>query len=236
MTRTLAENSRLMVIFGQPKTSAEYIQASSRVGRDPNSAGLVVTILNVHRPRDRSYYERFAHYHEKFYRSVEATSVTPFSPRALDRGLAASVVALAGLEQDAMTPPKGAMEILQSRNALSVVANRFAERAYNHNPNLPAAERQRAPDQVRERVEDLLDDWAGVVQEQQKTGAALYYNPYERGAGTALLQDFLDPSLRLLPPEHWRNKSRANRSLRDVEATSALWVRKLETPFVNAEE
>ena len=53
-----------------------------------NRPGLVVTIFNVHKPRDRSHYERFAAYHESFYRSVEATSVTPFSPRALDRGLA----------------------------------------------------------------------------------------------------------------------------------------------------
>jgi hypothetical protein len=36
--------------------------------------------MNVHHPRDRSHYERFAHFHQTFYRSVEATSVTPFSP------------------------------------------------------------------------------------------------------------------------------------------------------------
>ena len=226
----------LMVIFGQPKTSAEYIQASSRVGRDPRAPGLVVTILNPHRPRDRSHYERFVHYHETFYRSVEATSVTPFSPRALDRGLAASVVALSRLESDAMTPPKGAMEILQQRHALSAVSERFAQRAYNHNPNLPAAERQRARNRVRERVEDLLDDWTGVVHDQAKTGDSLHYNPYERGAGKALLQDFLDPELKLLPAGHWRNKFRANRSLRDVEATSSLWVRKLDNPYQNDEE
>ena len=88
----------LMVVSGQPKTTSEYIQATSRVGRDPARPGLVVTLLNIHKPRDRSHYERFSNYHESFYRGVEATSVTPFSPRAMDRGLPAVVVALARLE------------------------------------------------------------------------------------------------------------------------------------------
>jgi ATP-dependent helicase YprA (DUF1998 family) len=82
----------LMVVLGQPKTAAEYIQATSRVGRDENRPGLVITLLNVHRPRDRSHYERFQSWHTTFYRAVEATSVTPFSPRAIDRGIAAMVV------------------------------------------------------------------------------------------------------------------------------------------------
>ena len=85
----------LMVVLGQPKTHAEYIQATSRVGRDDERPGLVVTLLNIHKPRDRSHYERFRHYHETFYRSVEVASVTPFSARALDRGFAGALVALA---------------------------------------------------------------------------------------------------------------------------------------------
>lgn len=75
----------LMVVLGQPKTTAEYIQASSRVGRDEERPGLVITLMNIHRPRDRSHYERFQAWHNTFYRAVEATSVTPFSPRAIDR-------------------------------------------------------------------------------------------------------------------------------------------------------
>ena len=45
-----------------------------------------MTLYNIHKPRDRSHYERFRHYHETFYRSVEVSSVTPFAARALDRG------------------------------------------------------------------------------------------------------------------------------------------------------
>src|SRR5260370_11715999 len=128
----------LMVVLGQPKTSAEYIQATSRVGRDvkgdaaKDKPGLVVTILNVHRPRDRSHYERFATYHQSFYRNVAATSVTPVSPRALDRGLAGTLVALARLGYGPMTSPKGAGEILKERPKLDFAITCLSERAQTH--------------------------------------------------------------------------------------------------------
>jgi hypothetical protein len=89
----------LMLMLGQPKTTAEYIQASSRVGRDQDKPGLVVVLLNPNRPRDRSHYEHFAHSHDVFYRDVEATSVTPFSERALERGLPA-ITRLRGLDAE----------------------------------------------------------------------------------------------------------------------------------------
>src|SRR5262249_17757015 len=111
----------LMVVFGQPKTSAEYIQATSRVGRDHGRPGLVVTILNIHRPRARSHYERFAASHQSFYRAVEATSVPPFSPRAMDRGLAGTLVALTRQGHAPMTPPLGAGDILTQRANLDDV-------------------------------------------------------------------------------------------------------------------
>jgi hypothetical protein len=225
----------LMVVFGQPKTSAEYIQATSRVGRDPRRPGLVVTILNVHKPRDRSHYERFCAYHESFYRSVEATSVTPFSPRALDRGLAASLVALSRLGLHVMIPPNGALEVVAQRHPLDAVVDSFGERAYNHRKS-DSAERDALRQRVRQRSADLLDEWCRVVQDQRQVGASLQYNQYERGTGIALLHDFLDPSLRNLPSGNWRMKFRANRSLRDVEANVNIWVRSLENVPLDEEE
>jgi hypothetical protein len=81
-----------MIVVGQPKTSSEYIQATSRVGRE--TPGLVITTYNQSKSRDRSHYEKFTQYHGSFYKFVEATSVTPFSVRARDRALQALFVIL----------------------------------------------------------------------------------------------------------------------------------------------
>jgi hypothetical protein len=84
----------LMVVNGQPKGIAEYIQATSRVGRG-TTAGLVLTIYNASKARDRSHFETFATWHQSLYRDVEATSVTPYAARARDRALHAPMVAFA---------------------------------------------------------------------------------------------------------------------------------------------
>ena len=95
----------LMAVAGQPKNTAEYIQATSRVGR--RHPGSSCTVLNWARPRDLSHYERFEHYHATFYQHVEALSVTPFAARALDRGLDRQLVSLLRLEQEPLdTEPR----------------------------------------------------------------------------------------------------------------------------------
>src|SRR5215472_1235731 len=103
----------LMVVQGQPKTAAEYIQATSRIGRDHARSGMVVVVLNLHKPRDRTHFEQFGHFHRSFYRAIEATSVTPWASRALDRALAAVVVAIARHLDPDMTPERAAAEIAE---------------------------------------------------------------------------------------------------------------------------
>lgn len=82
----------LMTIINQPKTNSEYIQASSRVGR--TNPGIVFTVYNPIRSRDKSHYEQFKLYHSSIYKYVEATSVTPFSSRARDKALHAVYISL----------------------------------------------------------------------------------------------------------------------------------------------
>lgn len=215
----------LMVVFGQPKTSAEYIQATSRVGRDHERPGLVVTILNVHKPRDRSHFERFAYYHQTFYRNVEATSVTPFSPRALDRGLAGTLVALARLGHSPLTPALGAQEILHEKTKLDFVIDTLSQRAHACGAS-DAAERDEVRDRTRARVKDLLDEWSRITLDYGQVNTSLQYNQYEAGAAKPLLHHFLDPELKKLPARH--RKFRANRSLRDVEPSVNLWLKTMD--------
>ena len=223
----------LMVVLGQPKTCAEYIQATSRVGRDAERPGLVVTLFNIHRPRDRSHYERFEVFHRSFYRTVEATSVTPFSPRALDRGLAGTLVALSRLGHDAMTPPRGATEILRHRTDLEFVVKTLSDRAASH-AQLEPAEAETLRQVVRDRTKDLFDVWSQIAHDYYENGTILQYNQREVGAAKPLLHEFLDVDLKTMHPRH--RKFRANRSMRDVEPSVNLWLRTMDNVELEQEE
>jgi len=212
----------LMVVLGQPKSAAEYIQATSRVGRVDEAPGLVVTLLNIHKPRDRSHYERFRHFHETFYRSVEVGSVTPFSARALDRGFAGALVALARHAAPQLTPPRGVEGIAAARadlerRLLAVFRARVAQQPLDED------ERSDRLNSVQSRTVDLLDSWRKIVDDYAANGIRLQYQKYELDGPKPLLREMLDEDF---DSEHHR-KFCANRSLRDVEPSVNLFLKDL---------
>jgi hypothetical protein len=212
-----------MVVGGQPKTTAEYIQASSRVGRQ--YPGLVVTCFNVTKPRDRSHYERFKAYHESFYRFVEATSLTPFSGPAMDRGLAGALVAMTRLHERGMTPPGGVMDIEKLRATLGEeVIKALSERAGSHG-HLDTEEHDRLVSHVRERAEKLYDAWMHIVRSARDEGAGKRsFSRFDRDktAGKPMLVLATDEDQETLSVHE--EKFTAPTSMRDVEESVHLWV------------
>jgi hypothetical protein len=205
----------LMVMNGQPKTVAEYIQATSRVGRE--TPGLVVTVHNLRRPRDRSHFERFAAFHAGFYRMVEAASVTPFSSRAIDRGLAGVVVALARHGWRPLTPAKAVDRLDTIAGVPNEVAAIVGDRVKAHAPGVPPP----VVAHVQQRVQALFSDWSAVVHALVGAGVPMVYSPWETKGGEPLLSTAVDaPS----PKDARLVRFRAPTSMRDVEPGVHLWV------------
>lgn len=145
----------LMLVIGQPKSTSEYIQATSRVGRDERRPpGLIVTLYSSAKPRDRSHYETFKAYHRAIYREVEPTSVTPWALPARERALHAVLVIVA-------------------RNLLGLPLNEDAAKFTNGvdveriiNLVLERVKRvdDREVDDTRDHLVRLADEWENAAQ------------------------------------------------------------------------
>jgi hypothetical protein len=104
----------LMAVVGQPKTTAQYIQVTGRVGRRWwERPGLILTVYSPGKSRDRSHFEQFHSYHRRLYEHVEPTSATPFAVAAIQRAIAGALIAYARQQSDA---PVGSVE--SYRNAV----------------------------------------------------------------------------------------------------------------------
>ncbi|MFG2758349.1 helicase-related protein [Streptomyces wuyuanensis] len=194
----------LMAVMGQPQTTAEYIQATSRVGRA--HPGLVAVMLNAGRSRDRSHYENFQHFHSALYREVESTSVTPFSARARDRGLHAVIVALARILIPAARKDEDAGNIDLFRDELRErVRPRILERV-----------KVVAPEELP-HVEAAFDEFVDWWHDQAESLGGLHYEPKRGRRVPSLLKSFDDA---LEDVEAWETLW----SLRDVDAESALFM------------
>jgi hypothetical protein len=143
----------LMVVTGQPKNTAEYIQATSRVGRDRERPGLVVMIYQWSRPRDLAHYESFGYDHATFGLRVEGLTTTPFSDRALDRGLTGVLVTALRHSGMGCLPNVAAHTVSLSSATVDGLAQSIEARASR------VTHSQEQADLVRGELQHRLDSW-----------------------------------------------------------------------------
>ena len=147
----------LMTVIGQPKSSSEYIQATSRVGR--KYPGLIFTLYDGARPRDRSHYERFTAYHQALYRYVEPTSVTPFSGPARERALHAVLVTLVRLMLDDMSGENQARKFRAAHPGLTKIVAAIMERVRCIMPEEAAS--------TASDLEYLIAEWEEIAEVEE---------------------------------------------------------------------
>lgn len=206
----------VMVACGQPKNTAEYIQATSRVGR--SYPGLVITVYNWARPRDLSHYEKFYHYHATFYQHVEALSVTPFASGALDRGLTALLISLVRLAGEEFNGNDRAGKIERNHPYIQSAIKTIIERAEQ-------LEGRVVSERLKNELEVKLDRWLSSVSSLEP-GTTLKYRVSSKD-GTAI--DLIKPAGQGI----WDDFTCLN-SLRNVEPTIGLILNDLPLSEENA--
>ncbi|WP_306842283.1 helicase-related protein [Paenarthrobacter nicotinovorans] len=172
----------LMLMNGQPKTTSEYIQATSRVGRG-EVPGVIVTMYRASRPRDRSHYESFLAYHQSLYRSVEPTSVTPWSSASRHRSLAAVLVTMVR-QLGPWRDDSQAVFFRADSNVVRNVRETILDVVKRSDPDEYLA--------TQEHLDRLIDEWRIRTSPDPDTGkSTLRYQPSRTKRGEpALMRDF----------------------------------------------
>ena len=198
----------LMVVNGQPLTTGEYVQATSRVGRG-EAPGVVVTNYYRHQARSLSHYESFRPYHESFYRFVEPSSVTPYTFQVRKRALHAALVIALRHTCNELAPNTAAGNLDPRQPSVRRVVAEFKRRVERASPDKAR--------EVEKHIDRLVKEWHGEVERCQTISQSLRYqardNAYDRllyGQG-----DGIDS------PGLWMTMD----SMRNVERPAALGMR-----------
>lgn len=172
----------LMVTSGQPKQTSEYIQATSRVGR--KYPGLVFTLYNASKTRDRSHYELFYSYHQTFYKYVEPTSITPFSEPAREKALHAVFISmirhLTGLNEE-----DDAKRFNLSLSRLEEIKQYIVNRANS----LDISENKEMANETKLELEDIINKWLDKIDTSSIDEKINYYT---KTADKNLLEPFYE--------------------------------------------
>jgi hypothetical protein len=192
----------LMLVNGQPKTRAEYIQSTSRVGRS-SYPGLVVCLYNAMKARDRSHFETFASLHQSLYRDVEATSVTPFASRSRDRALRAVLIAMIRHSDPTQknAPDFRRLDITNLKSIIQEIERRV----------------QRIDPSVAEQVSSEIDE---ALYEWSSRDVRNYLDSSIKGLRTSLLQYAEDYARRVASGNFGGSAWPVMNTMRSVEAST----------------
>lgn len=198
----------LMIVGGQPKMTAEYIQATGRTGREKNA--LVIVIYSASRPRDRSHYEMFLQYHDKIHANVESSPVSPWSIGSLDIAAAPAFVAFARAVCSSMTKNEDAINIRNNKKIIEDFFDDTRER-------LKYLDNEKIIDGILAHYRKIIDRWEKIAENSQ----SLVYSAFSNGDKNS------NSSIVLGSPEDRYRKKPENivyenvpQSLRDIEESA----------------
>ena len=195
----------LMIINGQPLTTAEYIQASSRVGRS-EVPGVVFANYYRDQARSLSHYESFRPYHDAFYRFVEPTSVTPYTYQARMRALHAALVIVIRHAGKGMLGNENAGDFDPSDTWIAKGIDRLKRRCRQSVSENPG--------EVDVHIDVLVAEWKNEVERCRDSRRKLEYRVPDRDTGRDRLLYSHDDRIRGLWP--------TLQSLRNVENSALL--------------
>lgn len=168
----------LMSVTGQPKSATEYIQATGRIGRRPESPGIVFVMFNPHKPRDLSHYENFNGFHNMMQKYVEPSTLTPFSISACNRALHSVFIAMIRLSNPYLAGKKDANDfrISEGMDATEFILERFksVEQVDEYSNSFKA---------FKTTLVTLQELWVKYIEDAEKSnssyGDVWYNNPYD---------------------------------------------------------
>ena len=184
------ERLTVMIINGQPLTTSEYIQASSRVGRG-DIPGVVFMNYYKSQTSSLSHYENFRSYHESFYRYVEPTSLTPFTYQALKKALHAALITALRMSNSGFTANRTADNFTVSnqdvKDLVQIMKNRIRNAIEGpYNSALQEQDHQTKLEMTLDMLEELIEKWSCYALESKQNCRQLNFHTLDRSANSLI--------------------------------------------------
>lgn len=184
------ERLAVMIINGQPLTTSEYIQASSRVGRG-EIPGVVFANYYKSQTSSLSHYENFRSYHESFYRYVEPTSLTPFTYQSLKKALHASLIIAIRMSGIGLST-NGSADLFNSskqdvKQLIQIIKGRIRNAIEGpFDTKLQGQDQNIKLNTTLDMLDSLVDEWDLFAKESKEKRRQLHFNSKDRASNSLM--------------------------------------------------